>query len=287
VSLAPQLLALAAAVSSASATVLIRQGLRHGNFYVGFWINVTVGVVGLGGAVLVLEPADAYRVSAIPLFMLSGIIGTAGGRLLRFVSIEKVGAPVAASIINLNPFIATGLAIVVLDGRVALPMIAGTGVIVLGTTLLSLRGRQIGFKPLHVFYPFLSASCFGAVAIIRKLGLSHAGPLFGSAVNITTALVTFTAFLLASGNRQVLAWHGRGLVYFVGAGDRGKPQCVSGPDGAGPRGGKRGRAAGRHSAAVCVAVHLAILGGVEQLTGRLVVGAILIVLGVFLLTVKW
>jgi hypothetical protein len=29
------------------------------------------------------------------------------------------------------------------------------------------------------------------------------------------------------------------------------------------------------------------LKGVEQLTGRLVVGAILIVLGVFLLTVKW
>src|SRR5215813_9953499 len=98
VSPAPQLLALSAAVSSAWATVLIRQGLRHSNFYVGFWINVIVGVVGLWGAVLVLEPADAYRLSAIPLFVLSGIVGTAGGRLLRFVSIEKVGAPVAASI---------------------------------------------------------------------------------------------------------------------------------------------------------------------------------------------
>jgi uncharacterized membrane protein len=32
---------------------------------------------------------------------------------------------------------------------------------------------------------------------------------------------------------------------------------------------------------------LLFLEGVEQLTGRLVVGAILIVLGVFLLTVKW
>jgi drug/metabolite transporter (DMT)-like permease len=128
VSVTPHLLALAAAVSSALATVLIRQGLRHGNFYVGFWINVIVGMVGLWGAVLVLEPADAYRASAIPLFMLSGIIGTAGGRLLRFVSIEKVGAHMAASIINLNPFIATGLAILVLGERVTLPIIAGTGV---------------------------------------------------------------------------------------------------------------------------------------------------------------
>jgi uncharacterized membrane protein len=91
VSLTPHLRALAGAVSSALATILIRQGLRHGNFYVGFWINVVVGVVGLWGAVLLLEPANAYRAAAIPLFMLSGIIGTAGGRLLRFVSIEKDG----------------------------------------------------------------------------------------------------------------------------------------------------------------------------------------------------
>ena len=249
-------------------------------------MNVTVGVFGLWGAVLILEPADAYRAGAIPLFMLSGVIGTAGGQLLRFVSIEKVGAPVAASIINLNPFIATGLAIVVLGERVTLPMIAGTGVIVLGTTLLSLSGRQVGFKPLQVFYPFLSASCFGAVAIIRKLGLSHAGPLFGSAVNITTALVTFTAFLLASGNRQVLAWRGRGLGYFVGAGiaenlsvflvlvalGLGEVSVVAPLAGTAPL--------------FVLPFTSLLLKGVEQLTGRLVIGAILIVLGVFLLTVK-
>jgi len=218
--------------------------------------------------------------------VLSGIVGTAGGRLLRFVSIEKVGAPVAASIINMNPFIATGLAIVVLGERVTPPIIAGTGVIVLGTTLLSLSGRQSGFQSMHLFYPLLSASCFGAVAIIRKLGLGHAGPLFGSAVNITTALVTFTAFLLASGNRRVLVWRGRGLVYFVGAGiaenlsvflvlvalGLGEVSVVAPLAGTAP---------------LFVLLFASLfLKGVEQLTGRIVVGAILIVLGVFLLTVK-
>jgi uncharacterized membrane protein len=285
VSLTPHLLALASAVSSALATVLIRQGLQHGNFYVGFWVNVIVGVVGLWSAVLILEPADAYRAAAIPLFMLSGIIGTASGRLLRFVSIEKVGAPVAASITNLNPFIATGLAILVLGERVTLPIIAGTSVIVLGTTLLSLSGRRVGFRPLHLVYPFLSASCFGTVAIIRKLGLSQAGPLFGSAVNITTALVTFTTILLASGNRQMLVWHGRGVLYFVGAGiaenlgvflvlvalSLGEVSVVTPLAGTAP---------------LFVLPFVAVfLKGIETLTWRIVVGAILIVLGVVLLTV--
>jgi DME family drug/metabolite transporter len=286
VSLTPHLFALAGAVSSALATILIRRGLRHGDFYIGFWINVIVGVVGLWGAVLLLEPADAYRAAAIPLFMLSGIIGTASGRLLRFVSIEKVGAPVAASIINLNPFIATGLAIVVLGERVTLPIIGGTCVIVLGTTLLSLSGRRVGFRPSYLFYPFLSASCFGTVAIIRKLGLSQAGPLFGSAVNITTALVTFTAFLLASGNRQALVWKGRGTVYFVGAGiaenlsvflvlvamSLGEVSVVAPLAGTAPL--------------FVLPFTSVFLKGVETLTGRIVVGAMLIVLGVVLLTMK-
>jgi DME family drug/metabolite transporter len=286
VTLTPHLMALAGAICSALATILIRQGLRHGNFYVGFWINVIVGVVGLWGAVFVLEPAEAYRAAAIPLFILSGIIGTASGRLLRFVSIEKVGAPVAASIINLNPFIATGLAILVLGERVTLPIIAGTFVIVVGTSLLSLSGRRVGFHPLDLFYPFLSASCFGAVAIIRKLGLSQASPLFGSAVNITTALVAFTAFLLASGKHHTLVCQGRGLVYFVGAGiaenlsvflilvalSLGEVSVVTPLAGTAPL--------------FVLPFTSLFLRGVERLTWRIVVGAILIVLGVVLLTVK-
>ena len=285
-SLAPHLFALAGAVNSALATILIRQGLRHGHFYLGFWINVIVGVVGLWGAVFLLEPADAYRAAAIPFFMLSGIIGTASGRLLRFVSIEKVGAPVAASIVNLNPFIATGLAIVVLGERVTLPIIGGTCIIVLGTTLLSLSGRWGGYRSVDLLYPFLSASCFGTVAIIRKLGLSQAGPLFGSAVNITTALITYSTFLLASGNRQAWTWKGRGVVYFVGAGiaenlsvflvlmamSLGEVSVVAPLAGTAP---------------LFVLPFTAIfLKGVETLTRRIVIGAMLIVLGVALLTLK-
>jgi drug/metabolite transporter, DME family len=110
--------------------------------------------------------------------------------------------------------------------------------------------------------------------------------LFGSAVNITTALITFTAFLLASGNRQVLVWHGRGLVYFVGAGiaenlsvflvlvalGLGEVSVVAPLAGTAPL--------------FVLPFTSLFLKGVEQLTGRIVIGAILIVLGVFLLTIK-
>ena len=276
-------LALAGAVCSAAATICIRQGLQDSDSYAGFWINVIVGVVGLWIVVFWLAPPQALPVKALPFFILSGLVGTVVGRLARFVSIEKVGAPVAASITNLNPFISTGLAILLLGERVTLPMVAGTGVIVLGTVLLSLSGKHVGFRVRHLIYPFISASCFGAVAIVRKVGLTHTDPLFGSAVNITTALMAFATFMLMSGQRQSLVCHRRSLPYFIGAGvaentgvclvlvalSLGDVSVVIPLNGTAP---------------LFVLVMTAIfLKGVETLTWRIVLGSALIVFGVFLL----
>lgn len=278
------LMALASALCSAAATIWIRQGLRGSNAYTGFWINVAVGVLGLWGAVFFLAPRATLQLQAVPFFVVSGLLGTVTGRLLRFVSIDKVGAPVAASIINLNPFISAALAILVLGERVTLSIIAGTVVIVFGTTLLSLSGKQVGFRARHLWYPFLSASCFGVVAIIRKLGLSQTGPLFGSAVNTTTALIAFTTFLLASGNHQAFVCERRNWGYFIAAGvaenagvllgiialSLGEVSVVMPLSGTAPL--------------FVLPMTFIFLRGVETLSWRVVLGATLIVLGIGLIT---
>lgn len=214
----PPALALASAFCSALATIFIQRGLQRSNFYAGFWINVVVGMIGLWAIILSLVPYEEYTWRAVPYFVLSGVVGTAAGRLFRVAAIEKVGGPVAAAITNLHPFIATGLAILLLGERVTLPIIAGTLVIVLGTTLLSLSGKHVGFHPRDLAYPFLSAGCFGVVAVIRKLGLAQAGPLLGSALNITSAMVASTAFVLATGKASALRCDGRSLLYFIAGG---------------------------------------------------------------------
>jgi uncharacterized membrane protein len=214
----PQVMALSSALCAAVATTLIQRGLRRSNFYAGFWINIAVGVIGLWSAVLVLVPFSEYNWRAVPYFVFSGVVGTAGGRFFRVIAIQKVGASVAAAINNLAPFISTGLAIVVLGEHVTLPIVAGTTVIVCGTILLSLSGKHAGFEARHLVYPFLSASCFGVVAIARKMGLGLAGPLFDSAVNITAAMVASSTFVMASGNRGQLRCDRQSLLYFIGGG---------------------------------------------------------------------
>jgi len=282
--LSPHVIALASALCSAVATILIQRGLRRSNFYAGFWINVLVGAIGLWSAVLLFVPREAYSWRAVPYFVLSGVAGTSAGRLTRVIAIEKVGAPVAASIGNLTPLIAAGLAILLLGEHVTLPIVTGTVVIVFGTVLLSQSGKHVGFHPRHLVYPFVSASCFAVVAIIRKLGLTHAGPLFGSAVNMAAAMVASTAFVLATGNRGALRCEPRSLLYFAAAGvcentgvvlfllalGLGEVSVVTPLAGAAP----------------LFVLVLAFLfpGAAGKLSWRVVMGAVLIVLGVFLLT---
>ncbi|PYN85719.1 MAG: hypothetical protein DMD87_22160 [Candidatus Rokuibacteriota bacterium] len=126
--------------------------------------------------------------------------------------------------------------------------------------------------------------CFGVVAILRKLGLGLAGPLFDSAINITAALVAASAFVLASGNLAALRYDRRSFLYFAGGGafeNTGVFLLLF--------------ALGLSEVSVVVPLAgtspLFVLllaycfpSGIERLSWRLVTGAVLIVLGVFLLT---
>lgn len=281
---AAHVLALAGALCSAGATIFIRQGLRGAGPLAGFWINLVVGTAGLWGAVLVTGGPGQISIAGVAYFGLAGLIGTAGGRLLRFVSIERVGASIAAALINLHPLVASGLAILLLGERVTVPILAGTVVIVLGTVLLSAAGRRLGVGAAQLALPLLSAACFGGVAILRKLGLGHTGAVAGSAINATTALITFSAFAAASGHHRGLACRGRSLACFAAAGiaENGAVLLNVAALGIGtvsvvtPLYG---------TAPIFVLLFSSLfLRDVERLSARLVAGTLLIVLGVYCIT---
>jgi uncharacterized membrane protein len=73
-------LALIAAVLSAFATIFIRQGLRTGSAYTGFWINVVAGTVGLWLMVALTGGPGPVSWAAIGYFVLAGLVGTVAGR---------------------------------------------------------------------------------------------------------------------------------------------------------------------------------------------------------------
>jgi drug/metabolite transporter, DME family len=211
-------LALSSALLSSAATIFIRQGLRGYGPYTGVWINMLVGSVCLWIGVLFTGGLGQPTLAAFSLFVLAGLIGTVAGRLLRFFAIEAVGASITGAFMNVTPLVSSGLAILLLGEHVTVPIVAGTLVIVAGATLLSTGGRSLGVRPAQLWLPILSATCFGIVAILRKIALGGMAPVPGTAVNVTTALVVFTAFLLASGQREAMICRGPSLAYFLAAG---------------------------------------------------------------------
>ncbi|HXD96391.1 MAG TPA: DMT family transporter [Candidatus Acidoferrum sp.] len=277
-------LALTSALLSAAATILIRFGLlRHGP-YTGFWINLVVGTVCLWTAVLFTGGLGQPTPRALGLFVLAGLIGTVAGRLTRFIAIETVGASITAGFMNVTPLVSSGLAILLLGERLTLPIFLGTFVIVAGTTLISTGGRRLGLRPAQLVLPAVSATCFGIVAILRKIALGGMAPVPGTAVNVTTALVAFTAFLLATGQREAMACRGRSLIYFIAAGvaenvsvflvvvalSMGAVSVVAPLQNVTP--------------IFVLFLSLLFLRGIEALNGRVVTGTLLIVLGAYLLT---
>jgi uncharacterized membrane protein len=277
-------LAIASAICLAIATILIRRGLRRYSPYTGFWINLAVGTACLWVAVLLTGGFGRPSPWGIAFFALAGLIGTLAGRLLRFISIEAVGASITAALMNLSPLVSSALAIVFLGEQVTLPILAGTIVIVAGATLLSSGGRSIGVRPGQLVLPLLSAVCFGVVAVLRKMGLSDMGPVPGMAVNVTAALIAFTAFLLASREGGAMACRGRSLAYFVAAGvveNLGVFLAL-----AALSLGTVSVVAPLASVSPIFVLFLSFffLRGIEILTPRIVIGTLLIVLGVYLIT---
>jgi uncharacterized membrane protein len=279
-------LVLAGAVCNAGATILIRHGLRSASPYTGVWVNLAVGTVTLWLAVAATGAVESVGLKGVAYFAAAGIVGTLAGRLFRFVAIEKVGAAGSSAVINLNPFISTGLAILLLGEHVTLAILAGTMVIVVGTILLSTTGREVGFRPVDLLIPFLSASCFGVVAILRKLGLSQTGPVLGFTVNVTTGLLVFTLFLVVSGQRQTMVCRGRSLAHFIMAGvaenagvfmtlvalQLGTVSVVAPISATAP--------------IFVLPLSMLFLRGIERVTARVVAGTALVVLGVFLIAAR-
>ncbi len=277
-------LALSSAVLSAAATIFIRQGLRTGGSYAGFWINIAVGAVGLWTAVLLTGGVGHVTPKGVVLFVMAGIIGTVAGRFLRFMAIQRLGAAIASPLNNLNPLVSTGLAILLLGEQVTVPILAGTIVIIAGATLLSMGGQQVGFRARYLALPILSAVCFGTVAIFRKLALADIGAIAGTAINVTTALVVFTAFLIASSDRRGLTCDAPSVAYFVGAGlaenlsvfltvvalGFGTVSVVTPLTSTSP--------------IFVLLLSPILLRGLERITARIVMGTVLIVLGVYLIT---
>lgn len=214
-----ELLSLFTAVCYGASAVLTRKGMRDSNPITGAVVAALVQVVVLLGLLLAYPPARIDW-TAIAFFVASGILASTLGRLLNFMSIERLGVPVSASIIGSSPLFSTLFAVVAIGESVALTTVLGTVFVVIGIALTS-GGNKLGSKLLGsaLVIPVMSAAFYGASSVVRKVGLNILpDSVLGAFVGAASSLVSFFLYIVTTKRVAEVRLSRNSVKYFMGSG---------------------------------------------------------------------
>lgn len=212
--------ALACGLFTAINLILLKKGMAHGNPVTAIVVSLAINVVTFWSFVFVALPVDEILRPELLLFVLVGLIQPGGTRFLAYVSVEKVGVAVTAPLRATTPLFSSLLAIAVLGEQLTPAVAAGTALVVCGVALLSMREEKTGaWRNVFVALPLLSAFVAGSTQVIRKIGLARiALPILGAAVTTGTSFVAVALSLLVSRKWSMVRFDRASLGYFVLAG---------------------------------------------------------------------
>ena len=211
-----ELLSLFTAVCYGASSVLARKGMRDSNPMTGVIVGTLVQVILL--AVLVIaDPPEAFNWTAIGLFIASGIFASTLGRMFNYMSIERLGVALSATIIGSNPLFSTLLAALFLGEQVALSTLLGTVLIVAGIAAARSGGKAVkDLRSNALLLPIASATFYGASSVIRKAALNILPEsAFGAVVGAMASIISFGAYLILTQRTDNFQFNWGGGKFFI------------------------------------------------------------------------
>ncbi len=182
------LFGLSAGVFWGVSSILARIGLQHIRPSTGTFLSIVTSFTVAAIAALIFEFGALISLSlqAILFFALAGILGQAAGRYFSYSGIKRLGASRNSPLAGTSPFFATIMAIVFLNETVTAVILGGILFLVAGVYLLtSGKSTVSGVKRWEYVFPLAAAACWGASGIIIKVGVSGlTSPLAGVPVSL-------------------------------------------------------------------------------------------------------
>ncbi len=207
-------------------TIVIKRCLARANAFTVAALLTCVGTVLFVILAAVTLPSGALSQSsrANLFFIVAGVFAPGLLRWIYFVSMNRVGASIASSVIATIPAFAAIIAVVFVGEHLSLAMGGGLVMVVGGIVVLqrdidrnhasgAIRRADLGLP--------LVAALLGAIAInLRKLGLVEADlPILGAALGFAAALVVYLLILALSPTvRRGFSFQRRDVPLFVAGG---------------------------------------------------------------------
>ncbi|MET0500118.1 MAG: DMT family transporter [Candidatus Binatia bacterium] len=179
-----------ASVCFAIASLLAQRGLYLAATPWGAWVTLVANCVFLLTFHFLLYP-DA------PIFAFENIVFVAVGlfvpgmtRVLTFRGIRTMGSAITSTIVNTTPMFSTALAILLLGERPGPLVLAGVILIVSGLVILSWAGAQRSWKRTELIFPFLAALLFSMKDVTVRWGLGgNSSPVLAAALAAITSTI--------------------------------------------------------------------------------------------------
>lgn len=218
--MAPQLVAITAAISYAISSVAARRGMRYSNPITVTCFSLAVHGVGLWAVVFLAGGIPEVSPYAVLLFVIAGMLQPLI-RLLTYTGIYRLGVSRSGPLRATQPLFSAAIAIAILGEKAGWAVISGTILIVIGVTLITRQPGQepASFRWYHVLFPLGGALLAGIVHPIRRYALTLSNyPLFFTALMGSVSLVTLVVYLALPTSNERPVWDRRAVPGFLMAG---------------------------------------------------------------------
>ena len=214
-----ELVAIFSAMGWAGDSVLVRLGLRHSNIFAAMLVSYVVSVTCIWTYLLITTPLEFLRSPAMLYFIVSGCLQPLFARALYYEALTRIGVSRAGPLRAAEPLFASAIAITILHEQPTIPVYIGT-VLIIGSVwaVSSGRSEKSNWRLVDMFLPLGAALVSAISQTLRKQGLNILPDPFVAAVTVTSVtLALLIVFLLTTKRTGRLRMERASLLFFLGA----------------------------------------------------------------------
>ena len=179
-----------ASICFAAASLLAQRGLHVQPTPWGAWVTIVANTIFLFMVHFILDPSASIFTVENLTFVAVGLFVPGLTRVLSFRGIRTMGSAITSTIVNTTPMFSTALAILILGERPGPLVLFGVALIVSGLVTISWEGAGRSWRRIELIYPFLAALLFAVKDVTVRWGLSGgASPVLAAAIAALTSTV--------------------------------------------------------------------------------------------------
>jgi len=218
-----EILSLATALMYALSHIAVRKGLAFGsNAITAANVSLVITFFVFLALLVALVPLHQWSLRALPIFLAAGILAPGLFRFFLYSAISRVGVAVSSVATNIYPLVAVATSMGFLGERLTPLKALGIGLILAAVLLAAPKGEgrvfDLGTLSNRGFLLAVTAALVrGGSETLRKSGLFVLdSPIFGAAVGNAGGFLV-SVFLLAgsSSTRRALTYEKNSFLYFV------------------------------------------------------------------------